>query len=92
MSRSTAILTLPGSMLNFISARDHRLMRRLHRWKAPRWIRILMVCASRAGDGWLWLAVGLGLLTQGPPGPAALSAASLAAGVGLGIYVAVKPY
>jgi undecaprenyl-diphosphatase len=90
MSRSTAILTLSGHMLDFISVRDHRLMRRVHRWRAPRWVRILMVCASRAGDGWLWLAVGLGLITQAPTGPAALSAASLAAGVGLGIYVAVK--
>lgn len=49
-----------------------------------------MVCASRAGDGWLWLAVGLALMTQDRPGPAAICAASLAAGVGLGIYFVVK--
>lgn len=90
MTRSSAISALPGSILNFISSRDHRLMRRVHRWPAPRWVRVVMVCASRAGDGWLWLAIGLALITQNRPGPAAVCAGSLAAGVGLGIYFVVK--
>lgn len=90
MTRSSAISALPGRILNFISSRDHRLMRRVHRWRAPRWVRVVMVCASRAGDGWLWLSVGLALMTQDRPGPAAICAASLAAGVGLGIYFVVK--
>ena len=27
-------------MWKFISRRDHGLMRRVHRWRAPRWIRL----------------------------------------------------
>lgn len=41
---------------------DHAVMRRLNRWAAPRWFRIWMLAATRAGDGWLWAAVGLMLL------------------------------
>ena len=43
-----------GAMLTLHSRRDHRLMRRVNRWRAPRWIRLWMMCATRGGDGWLW--------------------------------------
>ena len=46
-------------MLNHIQSNDHRLMRRVHRWKAPRWVRIITISATRLGDGWLWYALGL---------------------------------
>jgi len=42
------------SMLEFISIRDHRVMRRVNNWRAPRWIRVWAICATRGGDGWLW--------------------------------------
>ncbi|HUQ95930.1 MAG TPA: phosphatase PAP2 family protein [Bryobacteraceae bacterium] len=32
-------------------------MRRVHNWPAPKWVRLWMLCASRAGDGWLWLSL-----------------------------------
>lgn len=58
---------LAQSMLNYISARDHRIMRRIHRWHAPRWIRLWMICATRGGDGWLWYAMLLAILLFGGP-------------------------
>ncbi len=41
-------------MFHFITARDHRLMRRVHRWRPPRWVRFWALAATRAGDHWLW--------------------------------------
>jgi len=40
--------------LGYIQNRDYRVMRRVNRWKAPRWIRYWMIAATRIGDGWLW--------------------------------------
>jgi undecaprenyl-diphosphatase len=45
-----------------LSAPDHFLMHRLNRWRPPRWIRVWMLAASRAGDGWLWWCCGLAVL------------------------------
>ena len=56
---------LPQTMLEFISSRDHRVMRRLNSWRAPRWIRLWMICATRGGDGWLWYSIGLCVLFFG---------------------------
>jgi undecaprenyl-diphosphatase len=84
-------MTLPGAMLNFIDHRDHRLMRRVNRWPAPRWIRIWMLCATRGGDGWLWYALGLVLMLFG--GDArfrAVGAAALAAGLGIALFLRIK--
>src|SRR5690349_16954108 len=55
-------VTFAGTMRSFIETRDHNLMRRVHRWAPPRWIRLWMVCATRGGDGWLWYAMGLIIL------------------------------
>lgn len=52
-------------MIRIIDAGDRKLMRQLNQWLAPWWIRAWMVCASRAGDGWLWIAIGLVLLAFG---------------------------
>lgn len=41
---------------------DHKLMRRVNRWNAPRWVRWWMLGATRAGDGWLWALVGVVVL------------------------------
>jgi hypothetical protein len=40
-------------------------MRRVHRWRAPRWFRILMIVMTRMGDGWLWYSLGLILFVYG---------------------------
>jgi undecaprenyl-diphosphatase len=49
----------------YIEARDHEVMLRLHHWRAPRWLRVWMVSATRLGDGWIWYSVGILLLLFG---------------------------
>ena len=78
-------------MLNFITRRDHVLMRRLNRWPAPRWVRVWMILATRAGDGWLWYLLGLAiLLFGGEPRFAAVGAGTLAASSGIVIFLWLK--
>ncbi len=48
-----------------IAHRYQRVMRRINRWPAPRWVRIWMLAATRAGDSWLWYAMGLFILVLG---------------------------
>jgi undecaprenyl-diphosphatase len=50
-----------------LAAPDHNLMRRVNRWRAPRWVRWWMLLATRAGDGWLWGAIGIALLLSTDP-------------------------
>jgi undecaprenyl-diphosphatase len=52
-------------VLDFIQARDYQVMRRVHRWRPPRWLRIWMIAATRLGDGWIWYSVGIALLLFG---------------------------
>ena len=66
-------------------------MRRVHRWRAPRWVRLWMVCATRGGDGWLWCLLGFAvLLFGGPEAFAALAAAGLATMSGIALFVWLK--
>ena len=84
-------MTLPGAMLNYISRRDHRLMQYVNRWPAPRWIRLWALAATRAGDGWLWYAVGAAiLLLGGEMRFRAVESATLAAGLGIIIFLNLK--
>jgi len=50
---------------NFIETRDHRVMRTVNHWAAPRWLRFWMISATRLGDGWIWYSVGIALLIFG---------------------------
>ncbi|WP_031500280.1 phosphatase PAP2 family protein [Bryobacter aggregatus] len=50
---------------DYIESRDHRIMRRVHHWAPPQWVRLWMIGATRGGDGWLWYAVGLFILAFG---------------------------
>ena len=78
-------------MLELIRARDYMLMRRVHRWRAPQWIRLWMICATRGGDGWLWYAMGLAiLLFGGPKRYIAATAAAMAAGIGIVLFLSLK--
>jgi undecaprenyl-diphosphatase len=78
-------------MLHFIAVRDHKLMRRVNRWAAPRWIRVWAVAATRAGDGWLWYLAGLlVLLAGGEERFTAVASAGSAALVGVGLFVLMK--
>jgi undecaprenyl-diphosphatase len=84
-------MTVAQSFWNQIQSNDHRLMRRVHRWRAPRWFRILMIVATRGGDGWLWYALGLILVVFGGPHRfAAIGAASSAAVAGIFIFRSLK--
>lgn len=78
-------------MLSFILIRDHKLMKRVNRWPAPRWVRIWMICATRGGDGWLWYAMGLIiLLFGGNMRYAAVASAGLAAAVAIASFLILK--
>ena len=66
-------------------------MLHVNQWLAPRWIRTWMVYASRAGDGWLWIALGLVLLLFGGDRRYdALEAGFLSVGAGLVIFLVLK--
>jgi undecaprenyl-diphosphatase len=79
------------TMLHLISTGDHKLMRKVNKWPAPKWVRLSAIAATRAGDGWLWYLVGLAvLLLGGPERLDAIAAAGSAALVGVGIFVVVK--
>jgi len=58
-------MTVAKAVWNQIQSSDHRLMRRVHRWRAPCWFRILIIVATRGGDGWLWYALGVVLVIFG---------------------------
>ena len=84
-------MTLPGHMLDFITAGDHRLMRRVHRWRPPRWFRLFMLLATRGGDGWLWYAVSVLILVFGNAERfRAVAAAWTACGAGAILFVLIK--
>src|SRR3954447_17658135 len=81
----------PQTMLEYISARDHRVMRRLNNWRAPRCIRLWMICATRGGDGWLWYAISFAIfLCGGPERFYALLSAGLAASTGTLVFLVTK--
>jgi len=84
-------MTVTRAVWNQIQSNDHRLMRRVHRWWAPRWFRILMVMATRGGDGWLWYGLGLILLAYGGEHRfAAIGAAGSSAVAGIFLFRALK--
>lgn len=78
-------------LMDYISGRDHSLMRRVNRWRAPRWIRLWALWATRGGDGWLWWTMGLLiLLFGGDRRYAAVGSATLAAAAGVTIFRQIK--
>src|SRR5215469_2757394 len=75
----------------FIERRDHRVMRRMNHWRAPRWVRYSMIAATRAGDGWLWYALaGVLLAFGGAQRFEAVGASTSAAIVGIGVFKLLK--
>jgi len=76
---------------NQIQLNDLRLMRRVHRWRAPRWFRILMILSTRLGDGWVWYALtAILLLFGGPLRFLAIAAGASAGVVGILLFRALK--
>jgi undecaprenyl-diphosphatase len=84
----------PQALLHAISwleTHDHGLMRRVNRWRPPRFLRLWMVAATRGGDGWLWYTMALMVaLFGGAQRVRALFAAAAAAGLGVALFVAMK--
>jgi len=84
-------MTVRKAVWNQIQSGDHRLMRRVHRWRAPRWFRFLMIMATRGGDGWLWYGLGLILLVYGGEHRfAAIGAAGSAVVTGICLFQGLK--
>ena len=84
-------MTVTRTVWGFIEQRDHRLMRRMNRWRAPRWIRYWMIAATRMGDGWLWYALGgMLMLYGGPQRFAAVGAAGCSAIFGVLVFKLLK--
>jgi undecaprenyl-diphosphatase len=84
-------MTVAKAVWNQIQSNDHRLMRRVHRWRAPRWFRILMILMTRGGDGWMWYALGVILLVLGGEHRfLAIGAGGTAAVVGILIFQTLK--
>ncbi len=78
-------------MLHLIATGDHKLMRKVNKWPAPKWIRLGAIAATRAGDGWLWYLIGLSVLLFGGGNRInATAAAGSAAVAGIGIFILLK--
>jgi undecaprenyl-diphosphatase len=74
-----------------LSTPDLFVMRRVHRWPAPRWMRCWMLIATRGGDGWFWAACGVAVLASSDPARyAALAAAALAVAAGILVFMVLK--
>jgi undecaprenyl-diphosphatase len=84
-------MAVTRSLWGFIDRRDRRLMRRMNRWRAPRWIRYWMIAATRMGDGWAWYGLAMMLMAFGGPQRfAAIAASGSAAIVGIAVFKALK--
>src|SRR5260370_4064550 len=84
-------MTVARGVWNQIQSNDHRLAGRVHRWRAPRWCRILMILMTRMGDGWLWYSLGLILFFFGGERRfLAIGAALSAAVCGIFLFRALK--
>ena len=84
-------MTAPHGMLQFIATSDHKLMRKVNKWPAPKWVRLSAIVATRAGDGWLWYLTGLLILLFGGENRlTATAAAGSAAITGIGLFISVK--
>jgi undecaprenyl-diphosphatase len=79
------------SVIHWVAVGDHQIMRRVNRWRPPRWLRLWMVAATRGGDGWLWYAMGMIVaLVGGSERFRALLAAVVAVSVGIALFLRLK--
>lgn len=75
----------------FLQYNDTRLMKRIHRWKPPRWLRFWTLLVTRLGDGWVWYVLGLIILLAGGQRRfAALGAGLLASLSGILVFRQLK--
>jgi undecaprenyl-diphosphatase len=79
------------SVIHWVEVGDHRLMRTVNRWRAPRWLRLWMIAATRGGDGWLWYGLaGAIALFGGPERFVSLAAAATAVAIGIAMFLKLK--
>jgi undecaprenyl-diphosphatase len=79
------------NLVNFVASRDLRLADLLREWSPPRTVRVWMVSSSRAGDGWLWAALGIPVLWYGGEQRyRVLAVLTLAAATGIGLFSVLK--
>ena len=84
-------MAIAATVASYLSAGDHRLMRKVHRWVPPRWILLWMMFATRAGDGWLWYSAGIAIfLFGGAERRVALESAAVAAAFGIMVFELLK--
>jgi len=84
-------MTVAHALLRYISIGDHNLMRRVNRWRPPRWVRLWMICATRGGDGWLWYAMLFIVLLFGDDRRYfAVASAVMAVGLGIAVFLWMK--
>ncbi len=84
-------MTVARAVWGFVEMRDYWVMHRVHRWRAPRWIRYWMISATRLGDGWVWYSLGVILLLFGGASRfAAIASAGLGASAGISLFCAIK--
>lgn len=78
------------SVLGYVLASDDRLLDRVLEWRPPRWVRVWMLAATRAGDGWLWLLAAAILAQSGDRGLRVLAVGLVAALLANSLLVCVK--
>jgi undecaprenyl-diphosphatase len=77
--------------VDWVDERDHRLMQRVNRWRAPKWLRLWMIAATRGGDGWLWYSMALVVaMFGGERRVGAIASATLAGAVGVALFMKLK--
>ncbi|MGD0693523.1 MAG: phosphatase PAP2 family protein [Terriglobia bacterium] len=84
-------MTITRTMIELMAHQDQRLMRRIQRWRPPRWVRVWMLFATRAGNGWMWYAWGLAVLTFGDSNRfIAILSSAFSVAVGAAVFLALK--
>ena len=78
------------SVLAQVLASDDRLLDRLVGWRAPRWLRLWMIAATRLGDGWLLAAFALVYPLADDHGRRVIGAGFFAAAIANAFLVCVK--
>lgn len=97
--RSTHFMEVTSSLVGvvfsgiagLVTSGDHRLMRRVNGWEAPRWLQLWMLGSTRIGDGWLWGGLALAIALWGGSQRFDALAISITAGAtGCGLFMLLK--
>ncbi len=79
------------NVLHLIDGGERKLMSRIQRWPAPRWIRVWAIYATRGGDGWLWYSLAVVILLFGGSNRfVAIGSCGLASATGSALFLALK--